>query len=65
MWRLAKRNLSSSLYFWSKKIVKTPSMGESITEGTLTQWHKKIGDIVKRDEQVATIETDKVLFITI
>ena len=40
-------------------------MGESITEGTLTQWHKKIGDIVKRDEQVATIETDKVFFITI
>lgn len=35
-------------------------MGESITEGTLTQWHKKIGDVVKRDEQVATIETDKI-----
>ncbi|KAJ3269426.1 2-oxoglutarate dehydrogenase complex E2 component [Terramyces sp. JEL0728] len=35
-------------------------MGESITEGTLTQWHKKIGDFVKRDEQIATIETDKI-----
>lgn len=35
-------------------------MGESITEGTLTQWFKKVGDSVKRDEQVATIETDKV-----
>ncbi|KAJ3365354.1 2-oxoglutarate dehydrogenase complex E2 component [Kappamyces sp. JEL0680] len=35
-------------------------MGESITEGTLTQWHKKVGDWVDRDEQIATIETDKV-----
>ncbi|KAJ3259075.1 2-oxoglutarate dehydrogenase complex E2 component [Boothiomyces macroporosus] len=35
-------------------------MGESITEGTLTQWHKKIGDFVNRDEQIATIETDKI-----
>ncbi len=60
MLRILKRNISSSLSLWNKKVVKTPSMGESITEGTLTQWHKKIGDFVKRDEQVATIETDKV-----
>jgi hypothetical protein len=26
----------------AEKVVKTPSMGESITEGTLTQWHKRI-----------------------
>ncbi|KAL2919752.1 hypothetical protein HK105_200668 [Polyrhizophydium stewartii] len=44
----------------SEKIIKTPSMGESITEGTLTQWHKKVGDAVARDEQIATIETDKI-----
>ncbi|KAJ8326756.1 hypothetical protein QVD99_005458 [Batrachochytrium dendrobatidis] len=44
----------------SDKTVKTPSMGDSITEGTLTQWHKKVGDYVSRDEQVATIETDKI-----
>ena len=54
------RQLSYTLVKWNKKIVKTPSMGESITEGTLTQWFKKVGDSVKRDEQVATIETDKV-----
>lgn len=41
-------------------VVKTPAMGESITEGTLTQWLKKVGDSVGRDEQVATIETDKI-----
>lgn len=35
-------------------------MAESITEGTLKQWNKKVGDFVKADEEVATIETDKV-----
>jgi 2-oxoglutarate dehydrogenase E2 component (dihydrolipoamide succinyltransferase) len=46
--------------FMASKTIKTPSMGESITEGTLTEWHKQIGDFVKRDEQVATVETDKI-----
>lgn len=48
--------------------IKTPAMGESITEGTLTQWTKsnfnlipEAGDYVSRDELIATIETDKVL----
>lgn len=40
--------------------VKVPQMAESITEGTLKQWNKKKGDFVKADEEVATIETDKV-----
>ncbi|KAJ3092768.1 2-oxoglutarate dehydrogenase complex E2 component [Quaeritorhiza haematococci] len=35
-------------------------MAESITEGTLSQWHKQVGEFVARDEQIATIETDKV-----
>jgi hypothetical protein len=35
-------------------------MAESITEGTLKQWNKKKGDFVNADEEVATIETDKV-----
>lgn len=35
-------------------------MAESITEGTLKQWSKKIGDYVEQDEEIATIETDKV-----
>jgi 2-oxoglutarate dehydrogenase E2 component (dihydrolipoamide succinyltransferase) len=33
---------------------------ESITEGTLKQWSKQVGDFVKQDEEIATIETDKV-----
>ncbi|KAI9822910.1 MAG: 2-oxoglutarate dehydrogenase complex E2 component [Thelocarpon impressellum] len=35
-------------------------MAESITEGTLKQWSKQIGDYVERDEEIATIETDKI-----
>jgi hypothetical protein len=35
-------------------------MAESISEGTLKTWQKKVGDIVAADEEVATIETDKV-----
>lgn len=35
-------------------------MAESITEGTLKQWTKQVGDHVEQDEEVATIETDKI-----
>jgi 2-oxoglutarate dehydrogenase E2 component (dihydrolipoamide succinyltransferase) len=37
-----------------------PQMGESITEGTLSRWIKKVGDEVKRDEPIFEISTDKV-----
>ena len=37
-----------------------PQMGESIFEGTLTKWLKKVGDPVKRDEPLFEISTDKV-----
>jgi len=37
-----------------------PQMGESITEGTLTKWLKKVGDKVERDEPLFEISTDKV-----
>jgi 2-oxoglutarate dehydrogenase E2 component (dihydrolipoamide succinyltransferase) len=37
-----------------------PQMGESITEGTLSRWMKKLGDEVKRDEPIFEISTDKV-----
>ncbi len=40
--------------------VMMPQMGESITEGTLTKWLKKIGDTVARDEPIFEISTDKV-----
>src|SRR5262245_31491134 len=37
-----------------------PQMGESIAEGTITRWMKKVGDAVKRDEPIFEISTDKV-----
>lgn len=40
--------------------VLMPQMGESITEGTLTKWLKKVGDSVQRDEPIFEISTDKV-----
>jgi 2-oxoglutarate dehydrogenase E2 component (dihydrolipoamide succinyltransferase) len=40
--------------------VPMPQMGESITEGTITKWLKKVGDTVQRDEPLFEISTDKV-----
>jgi pyruvate dehydrogenase E2 component (dihydrolipoyllysine-residue acetyltransferase) len=40
--------------------VLMPQMGESIAEGTLSKWLKKLGDSVKRDEPLFEISTDKV-----
>lgn len=37
-----------------------PKMGESINEGTIIKWHKKVGDNVKQDEIIFEISTDKV-----
>src|SRR6266545_7970542 len=37
-----------------------PQMGESIAEGTITKWMKKVGDRVQRDEPLFEISTDKV-----
>lgn len=40
--------------------VTMPQMGESIAEGTVSRWLKKVGDAVKRDEPIFEISTDKV-----
>ncbi len=40
--------------------VSMPQMGESIAEGTITRWIKKVGDSVERDEPIFEISTDKV-----
>ncbi|KAK7529193.1 2-oxoacid dehydrogenase acyltransferase [Phyllosticta citricarpa] len=45
---------------YASQIVKVPEMAESITEGTLKQFNKKVGDYVEADEEIATIETDKI-----
>jgi len=41
--------------------LKVPALPESVTEGTLGEWHKKIGDAVAVDEIVVDLETDKVV----
>src|SRR3954454_15259734 len=40
--------------------VVMPQMGESITEGTVSKWLKKVGERVEKDEPVLEISTDKV-----
>ena len=40
--------------------IKIPSVGESVTEATIGQWYKKDGDLVKKDEPLFVLETDKV-----
>jgi len=42
--------------------IKVPVFPESVNEGTLVKWHKAVGDTVMRDEILADIETDKVVF---
>ncbi|MHB9014485.1 MAG: biotin/lipoyl-containing protein, partial [Ignavibacteriaceae bacterium] len=37
-----------------------PKMGESVMEGTIIKWHKKVGDKIKKDETIFEISTDKV-----
>ena len=37
-----------------------PKLGESITEGTILEWKKNVGDSVSRDETILEISTDKV-----
>ncbi len=40
--------------------IAMPKMGESVMEGTIIKWYKKIGDTVKKDETLFEISTDKV-----
>ena len=44
--------------------VKVPQLSESVAEATLVSWHKKAGQMVKADENLADIETDKVVLET-
>ncbi|MBF0804247.1 MULTISPECIES: 2-oxoglutarate dehydrogenase complex dihydrolipoyllysine-residue succinyltransferase [unclassified Neisseria] len=41
--------------------VKVPVLSESVSEGTLMSWHKKVGEYVERDEILIDVETDKVV----
>lgn len=50
--------------YYADKMVQVPQMAESISEGTLRQFTKQVGDYVAQDEEIATIETDKVSFFS-
>ncbi len=41
--------------------VRVPQLPESVADATLVAWHKKVGDAVARDENLADLETDKVV----
>jgi 2-oxoglutarate dehydrogenase E2 component (dihydrolipoamide succinyltransferase) len=40
--------------------IRVPTLGESVTEATIGQWFKKVGDTVAADEPIVELETDKV-----
>ncbi len=44
--------------------IKVPQLAEGTPEGTLAAWHAKVGDAVKRDQNLCDIETDKVVLET-
>ncbi|HNR23707.1 MAG TPA: biotin/lipoyl-binding protein, partial [Steroidobacteraceae bacterium] len=41
--------------------IKVPQLPESVADATLVAWHRKAGDTVSRDENLADLETDKVV----
>src|SRR5436190_14773905 len=41
------------------EIVRMPKMSDTMTEGVVSKWHKKVGDKIKTGDLVADIETDK------
>lgn len=40
-------------------VIKMPKMSDTMTEGVLAKWHKKVGDKVKSGDVLAEVETDK------
>ncbi|EGO29844.1 hypothetical protein SERLADRAFT_458150 [Serpula lacrymans var. lacrymans S7.9] len=63
-WRTAESHMRCaqfhSTHLLQAETIKVPQMAESISEGTLRSWSKQVGDSVEVDEEVATIETDKI-----
>lgn len=55
-----RRLFSASSALCDDVIVKVPQMAESISEGTLASLLKKVGEQVEADEELASIETDKI-----
>src|SRR5690349_23224063 len=59
-WRRTERHDDPEGACMARVDVLMPQMGESIAEGTLSKWLKKLGDEGKRDEPLFEISTDKV-----
>ena len=59
-----KSSFSTTSFQYAEIIVKVPPMAESISEGTLSSFTKQPGDHVEQDEEIASIETDKVMSTT-
>merc|ERR1719385_606219 len=68
--RLCRRSARNNVFYsspffrshrlFSVSTINVPNMGDSISEGTLVEWTKNIGDLCAVDDVVAVIETDKV-----
>jgi biotin carboxyl carrier protein len=56
----ARRCVSTTAPTLEKHTIKVPSMGDSITEGTIIEWTAQAGQMVKEGDVVALVETDKV-----
>jgi pyruvate dehydrogenase E2 component (dihydrolipoamide acetyltransferase) len=41
------------------EVIKMPRLSDTMTEGVIAAWHKKVGDLVKKGELLAEVETDK------
>src|SRR5262252_8065300 len=41
------------------EIIKMPRLSDTMTEGVIAAWHKKVGDTVKKGDLLAEVETDK------
>ncbi len=57
---VGKAEASASSESASTVDVVTPAAGESVTEGTILEWRVKVGDLIKRDDTIVEISTDKV-----
>lgn len=58
--KIVGRCVSASSHLLEKHTMKVPTMGDSITEGTIVEWTAQVGEAVKEGDVVALIETDKV-----
>jgi 2-oxoglutarate dehydrogenase E2 component (dihydrolipoamide succinyltransferase) len=55
-----RSSFSTTSIQYAETVVKVPQMAESISEGTLSSFTKQVGDYVEQDEEIASIETDKI-----